>query len=132
MPHRNRLPSSGRPRAITQRDLRDLDEQRNDGADDPGTFHSTPPGSTHTPHPIAEIPPDPPRVIMRLKEVLQRTGLSRSTIYDRLNPKSKRWDPHFPPPISLRSPPSRHRSAVGWFKHEIEAWLARCGTARGR
>ncbi|MCD6619947.1 helix-turn-helix transcriptional regulator [Aeromonas veronii] len=31
--------------------------------------------------------------VIRLKELTRLIGLSRSTIYDRMNPKSKRFDP---------------------------------------
>lgn len=55
--------------------------------------------------------------ILRLKEVQIRTGLSRSTIYDRLNPKSARHDPTFPKRIHIGS------DAVGWIESEIQAWL---------
>jgi prophage regulatory protein len=54
--------------------------------------------------------------ILRLKEVINRVGLSRSTIYDYLNPKSPRHVIHFPRPFKIGN------SAIGWFEHEIEAW----------
>ena len=50
--------------------------------------------------------------ILRRKQVEQRTGLSRSTIYLRIQEGS------FPKPISLGE------RAVGWLENEIEAWLA--------
>lgn len=60
--------------------------------------------------------------ILRRKQVEARTGLSRSTIYARLNPKSPSYDPTFPKPIDLghgmRNPP------VGWIASEVEDWLA--------
>jgi len=56
--------------------------------------------------------------IIRRKQVEVRTGLSRSTIYDRINPKSPRYDAAFPRPISLGA------AAVGWLEHEVSAWLA--------
>lgn len=39
--------------------------------------------------------------ILRRKQLEDRTGLSRSTIYARLNPKSPNYDPTFPRPIEL-------------------------------
>lgn len=54
---------------------------------------------------------------LRLKQVVERTGLSKSNIYDRLNPKSPRYDPTFPRQFKLGM------SAVGWLKSDIEAWL---------
>jgi prophage regulatory protein len=55
--------------------------------------------------------------IIRLKTLTILTGLSRSTIYDKQNPKSPRFDPTFPQKINLGA------RAVGWFQEEIEAWL---------
>lgn len=50
--------------------------------------------------------------ILRRKQVEERTGLSRSTIYLRIQ------DGTFPRPINLGA------RAVGWLENEIEAWLA--------
>lgn len=58
-------------------------------------------------------------VILRLKQVMERTGLSRSTIYDRIQPSSPRHDPSFPRQISLGG------DAVGWVDTELDAWLQR-------
>lgn len=49
--------------------------------------------------------------ILRRKQVEARTGLARSTIYDRIKAGT------FPSPISLGS------KAVGWIESEIDAWL---------
>lgn len=59
----------------------------------------------------------PPLAILRRKQVEVRTGLARSTIYDKLSTKSPRFDPTFPRsvPIGLH--------AVGWIESEISAWL---------
>lgn len=50
--------------------------------------------------------------ILRRKQVEKRTGLSRSTIYLRIQEGT------FPKPINLGE------RAVGWLENEIEAWLA--------
>lgn len=50
--------------------------------------------------------------ILRLKQVLPRVGLSRSTIYQRIA------DGTFPKPVNLGS------RAVGWLESEIDNWLA--------
>ena len=50
--------------------------------------------------------------ILRRKQVESRTGLSRSTIYSRIQEGS------FPRPIDLGG-----GRAVGWIEAEIEAWL---------
>ena len=54
---------------------------------------------------------NPPTRFLRLPEVQARTGLSRSTIYVRLE------QGRFPRPVSLRA------RAVGWIEAEIEAWM---------
>ena len=49
--------------------------------------------------------------ILRLPQVMARTGLSRSTIYLRISKGQ------FPRPISLGG------RAVGWIEEEINSWL---------
>jgi prophage regulatory protein len=49
--------------------------------------------------------------ILRLPEVMTRTGLSRSTIYLRISQGT------FPKPVNLGS------RAVGWIEEEIQEWL---------
>ena len=49
--------------------------------------------------------------ILRLPQVMARTGLSRSTIYLRISKGQ------FPKPISLGG------RAVGWIEEEINSWL---------
>jgi len=63
----------------------------------------------------SDIYPRP--TILRFKEVIGFTGVSRSVIYEKLNKKSKSYDPSFPNPIKLSS------NAVGWFEHELVHWL---------
>ena len=65
---------------------------------------------------MAEISTTQPRVL-RLKQVLDRVGLSRSTIYDRMNPASPRYDDSFPKPMKIGS------SAVGWLESSINKWI---------
>ncbi|MDE0529081.1 MAG: AlpA family transcriptional regulator [Truepera sp.] len=48
---------------------------------------------------------------LRLPEVLARTGLSRSTIYVRLD------QGRFPRPVSLGA------RAVGWIEAEVDEWM---------
>lgn len=55
--------------------------------------------------------------VLRIDDVVQKTGLARSTIYDRIDKKSPRYDSSFPKRIKLGL------AAVGWFEHEIDAWL---------
>jgi len=54
-----------------------------------------------------------PRKILRLPIVLDRTGLSRSTVYLRVT------EGRFPRPVSLGA------RAVGWIETEVEEWIAR-------
>ena len=49
--------------------------------------------------------------ILRRKQVESRTGLARSTIYQRVREKS------FPAPINLGA------KSVGWIEAEVNAWL---------
>ena len=58
-----------------------------------------------------------PIVIIRLKEVVARTALSRSTIYGKLDSKSTQYDPGFPPPLRLG------RLSVGWVESELNTWI---------
>ncbi|WP_208279517.1 helix-turn-helix transcriptional regulator [Massilia oculi] len=59
-----------------------------------------------------------PLTILRRKQVEARTGLSRSTIYDKINRRSPRYDPTFPTQVRLS------RDAVGWIESEVDAWIA--------
>ncbi|QJI13864.1 MULTISPECIES: helix-turn-helix transcriptional regulator [unclassified Pseudomonas] len=55
--------------------------------------------------------------ILRMAEVTRRVGLSKSTIYDRINPRSTRYDNTFPKPIKIGL------SAVGWLEEHINSWI---------
>jgi len=56
--------------------------------------------------------------ILRLPQVIELTGLSRSTIYDISNPHSPRFDASFPKNIKLTE------RSVGWRLSELEAWVS--------
>lgn len=58
--------------------------------------------------------------VIRLKQLSVKVGLSRSTIYDRLNRKSSRYDATFPKPFKLGS------FAVGWLEEDVNAWVRQC------
>lgn len=58
----------------------------------------------------------PPRIV-RLKELSERIGLGRSTIYDRMDAQSPRYDATFPKPIKLGA------AAIGWIDSEITTWI---------
>lgn len=55
--------------------------------------------------------------ILRLRDLISLTGLSRSTIYDKQNPNSPRFDPTFPSKIQLGA------RAVGWKLEDIISWV---------
>ncbi len=54
----------------------------------------------------------PPTRFLRLPEVMERTGLSRSTIYVRVAAG------RFPQPVALGG------RAVGWIEAEVDEWVA--------
>lgn len=56
--------------------------------------------------------PSPPYVILRLRQVSAKTGLARSTVYERIKAGS------FPAPIGLGA------RAVGWLEADVDAWIA--------
>lgn len=55
--------------------------------------------------------------IIRLKELCKMLGLSKSTIYDKQDPKSPRFDSSFPQKVHLGA------RSVGYILEDIEAWL---------
>lgn len=55
--------------------------------------------------------------LLRLKDVMLVIGVSKSTIYDWMNPRSKRFS-GFPAPIKISA------KSVRWDLNEIEIWLA--------
>jgi len=80
------------------------------------------PASCAPPLPLTGIPANPvPTLygtgipfgihILRLPEVINRVGLKRAAIYQRITQNT------FPKQISLGA------RAVGWLEHEIDAWL---------
>ncbi|GAC1622249.1 MAG: hypothetical protein NVS9B10_05990 [Nevskia sp.] len=58
--------------------------------------------------------------ILRRRDLESRLRLSRSTIYDKINPRSPRYDASFPKPIHLGG-----GAAVGWIESEVADWLQR-------
>lgn len=63
-----------------------------------------------------------PHLTCRLPAVSLLTGLSRSSIYARLNPGGAYFDPTFPRPFPLFGS-AQGRGAKGWRLGEIMAWL---------
>jgi len=64
---------------------------------------------------LSQTPPI--QSINRLPAVIQATGLSRSSIYNKLNPKSKHYDFQFPKPIKLGE------RSIGFYAHEVQKWI---------
>ena len=70
----------------------------------------------------AFMPPPPPSRpstrLLRSKEAIALTGLSRSSFYERQNPKSRYFDKTFPSPVQTG------QSAMGYREDELDAWIA--------
>ncbi|MEX2942168.1 helix-turn-helix transcriptional regulator [Serratia fonticola] len=60
------------------------------------------------------------KCIIRMPGVVKKTGMSASSIRNRLNPKSKYYDPTFPKPFSLSL---TGKGAVGWDEDEVDRWI---------
>lgn len=74
-----------------------------------------------TPSPAAMPAPAPSRPstrLLRTKEAIARTGLSRSSFYERLNPNSPYFDATFPNPVQIG------QSAMGYREDELDTWIA--------
>lgn len=56
--------------------------------------------------------------LLRPKEAIARTGVSRSSFYEWQNPKSRYFDATFPKPIQIG------QSAIGYREDELDAWIA--------
>jgi prophage regulatory protein len=54
---------------------------------------------------------------IRIKTIIKKTGLSRASIYNKLNKDSKYHDPEFPEQIKIGG------GAVVWIEHEIDDWM---------
>lgn len=59
--------------------------------------------------------------VLRLRDVVQRTGLSRSTLYGLMDSKSKYYDPTFPHRIHLTA---KVGGAIGFIESEVSCWIA--------
>lgn len=56
--------------------------------------------------------------ILRRKDVCEKLGISRSTLYNWLSPKSAYFVTDLPKPIRLG------KRTIGWLSDEIENWIA--------
>ena len=66
------------------------------------------------------------QILLPLKEVKRRTGLSKSTIYRRVAKST------FPAPVPTDEPSQdgSTRGRVGWLSEEVEHWIATRKAAR--
>jgi prophage regulatory protein len=55
---------------------------------------------------------------IRLPELLKLVSMGRSTLYDKLDEKSKRYDSTFPKPV-------KDGRRTMWIEHEVQAWIER-------
>lgn len=58
--------------------------------------------------------------LYRMSKLIEVTGLGRVSIYNRLKPDSKYYDPSFPKPISLSV---SNKGSVAWVASEVDAWI---------
>lgn len=69
------------------------------------------------------------RRAIRLPEVLRILGVSKSTLYARLNPKSPSYDSLAPKPFKLGSQPSERAPSV-WWESDVTAYVEACAQMR--
>lgn len=55
--------------------------------------------------------------VLRMPDLVNKLGISRSSIYEMLNPQSPRYDSTFPKPFKLGA------RSVGWLEGDIDEWL---------
>lgn len=55
--------------------------------------------------------------ILRLKDILFKVNVARSTLYDWMNERSPRHDPTFPKRVKIGL------SSVGWLESEVDDWI---------
>lgn len=54
---------------------------------------------------------------IRLPELINKIGIGRSSVYNKMNPKSKHYDKTFPKTKSLGP------NSVAWLESEVDAWM---------
>lgn len=71
--------------------------------------------------PLHTTPHMPPVRIIRMKEFVKKSSLSKSTLCDRMNKRSKKFDDSMPRRIPLSS--TRGKGAVGYLESEVDNWI---------
>lgn len=66
------------------------------------------------------------RRAIRLREVLSILGISKSTLYSRLNSASPSYDPEMPKPFKLGNSKSYERAPSVWWESDVIAYLDVC------
>jgi len=61
--------------------------------------------------------------LLRRRQIEQLLGISRSTIYARLDPNSKQHDPAFPRPIQIGMTSGKGGS-IAWVESECQTYIA--------
>ncbi|HCE0207773.1 TPA: AlpA family phage regulatory protein [Pseudomonas aeruginosa] len=56
--------------------------------------------------------------VLRMRHVTAQLGISRSAVYDWMDPRSPRYDSTFPKPIRLG------KASIGWLLADIEEFIA--------
>ena len=57
--------------------------------------------------------------LIRRQDVERLTGLGRTAIFERLNPRSRYHDQSFPRPINIGG-----GNSTRWVESEVQAWIA--------
>lgn len=76
--------------------------------------HATPVEVTNT---VASSASQRTLRVLRAKDVINKLGIARSTLYDWMSPTSPRYDETFPKHFKI----GQH--CVGWFEHQLDEWL---------
>lgn len=61
-----------------------------------------------------------PSAVLRLPAACAVTGLGKSTIHAKCNPKSPIYDPTFPKKIKLGE---GRNAAIGWLESDLAGWI---------
>lgn len=67
-----------------------------------------------------------PSRIIRRRELERLLGIGHSTIYSRLKPSSRAYDPKMPKPFGIGG------GRVGWLEHEVVAYIQLLSHSRGQ
>lgn len=55
--------------------------------------------------------------VLRLKDMMFKLSIARSTLYDWMSESSPRYDPSFPKRVRLGL------KSVGWLESEVDQWI---------